>query len=128
MSSERRIFHQSIFGPLNRAQTYEGMRETKEIRFKVVVWLSNRLTMAVEIREIQGAGDSGHLPGPVRLGGGLNFKYSMRDFRFVSFTAAVSKLPAGCYVASLQYGCRDVPGSAIEFSPGAALHAAPESL
>jgi hypothetical protein len=61
-----------------------------------------------------------HLPGPVRISNDLKYGYSV-TWDEMAFEVKVSGVPEGCYIASVQYGGRDVPESGIEYVGGAAL-------
>jgi hypothetical protein len=61
---------------------------------------------------------------PVLMGENLGFRtratlYPTVDV--IGFRATISKLPEGCYVASVRYGGRDVPTAGIEYTSGAEL-------
>ena len=61
-----------------------------------------------------------HHPDPVKISNDLKYGYSVtRDE--MSFEVKISGVPEGCYIASVQYGGRDVPESGIEYVGGAAL-------
>jgi hypothetical protein len=57
----------------------------------------------------------------VKIGDDLKFRYLIGQRRFVSFSVEVSRVPEGCYLASVRYGGKDVPDSGIEYTNGAAL-------
>ena len=78
-------------------------------------------TLSVVIRPIALGTSPVSLPGPVKIGDDLKFRYLIGQRRFVSFSVEVSRIPVGCYLASLRYGGKDVAESGIEYSIGAAL-------
>ena len=65
-------------------------------------------------------------PNPVKLGNDLRFRQDLTYVRagFVNFSVELSKVPDGCYVATLDYGGAPVPPSGVEFAPGAMLSVA----
>jgi hypothetical protein len=77
-------------------------------------------TLSVTIQPLGSGRDIIHLPGPVKISNDLKYGYSLtRDD--MAFEVKVSSVPEGCYIASVQYGGRDVPESGIEYVGGAAL-------
>jgi hypothetical protein len=80
-------------------------------------------TLSVEIRPIYLAIRS-DLPYSVlvKIGGDLKFRFPISSQpNFVGFAVKVSRVPEGCYIASIQYGGKEVPDSGIDYSSGAAL-------
>ncbi len=79
--------------------------------------------ISVRIRPIWLDGtESGHaVSRAVSLSTGLAFRYRMEDVFFASFAVSVSNIPEGCYVASIQYGGKEVPEAGVEFLSGATL-------
>ncbi len=80
----------------------------------------------VEIRPIQLAGgmNSSVYRPRILLGPDLQFRQQVPwGIDFVQLTIAVSNLPDGCYLKSIQYGGRDVPDSGIDYSNDATVEA-----
>jgi hypothetical protein len=61
-------------------------------------------------------------PVPIKIADDLSFRTPIGwTANFAGFGVSVSDLPDNCYVASMQYGGRDVPEAGIEFTAGATL-------
>jgi hypothetical protein len=78
-------------------------------------------TLSVVIRPIVLGTSPSSLPGPVKIGDDLKFRYLIGQRRFVGFSVEVSRIPEGCYLASVRYGGKDVADSGIEYTIGATL-------
>ncbi len=83
----------------------------------------NLRTVYVQIRPIELDSSSSHdNQFHPNIAADLSFRYPVPwEPRFVRFTAKVSDLPEGCYIASIQYGGKPVPASGIEYSTDATL-------
>ena len=78
--------------------------------------------LSVKIRPVFFEGGSGYgVWRSVEFAGGLKFRHSVHWGFFASFAVRIANLPEGCYVASVQYGGREVRQPEIEDAPGAAL-------
>jgi hypothetical protein len=78
-------------------------------------------TLSVEIRPIDLAGKSDP-SAPLKIGGDLKFRYAIPiNPYFAAFAVGVSRFPEGCYLASVRYGGKEAPDSAIEYFTGSAL-------
>jgi hypothetical protein len=77
--------------------------------------------LSVVIRPIALGTSPSTLPSPVKIGDDLKFRYLIGQRSFVSFSVEVSRFPEGCYLASVRYGGKEVPDSAIEYLTGATL-------
>lgn len=79
-------------------------------------------TLSVVIQPIGLGTNIRWLPGPVKIGDDLRFRFLfLENLHFVSFSVEVSRFPEGCYLASVRYGGKEVPDSAVEYINGAAL-------
>jgi hypothetical protein len=61
------------------------------------------------------------LPGPVKISNDLKFGYTLMQDGGLAFEVNVSKLPEGCYIASAQYGGRDISEAGSEYLSDAAV-------
>jgi len=81
-------------------------------------------TLSVEIRPIA-FGKRSDSSVPLKIGGDLKFSYPIRsEPNFAGFAVKISRVPEGCYIASIQYGGEKVPDSGIAYSNGATLEIA----
>ena len=51
----------------------------------------------------------------------LKFGYNLIQGDGWAFEVEVSKIPDGCYIASVQYGGREIPGGGVEYVSGAVV-------
>ena len=79
--------------------------------------------LSVEIRPIRLEMGGGYaVPSAVKIGDDLKFRYPLlHSPQFASFQVSVPNLPEGSYMASVQYGGKDVTDSEIEYSTSVAL-------
>ena len=75
----------------------------------------------VELQPIELSSSNAHWnPFKEKISDDLQFRYPIPyQPLFTNFMVKVAELPEGCYIASIQYGGKDVPESGIEYAPGA---------